>query len=162
MTDIVSPTVRSRMMAGIKGKNSVPEMVVRRLLFAAGYRFRLHRRDLPGTPDIVLPSRKIAIFVHGCFWHSHKRCKYAKTPATRPEFWVAKLEANVSRDQLVVDKLAALDWRVLCVWECAIRDQEAVRSLKEKIIEWINAGAQFGEIGNAGSPPLEDEVPRHP
>ena len=163
MTDIVSPSVRSRMMSGIKGKNSVPEMMVRRLLFSAGYRFRLHRRDLPGTPDIVLPSRKIAIFVHGCFWHAHKGCKYAKTPATRPEFWAAKLEANVSRDQLTIDKLTALGWRVLCIWECATRDQEAVRSLKDNIIDWINAGAQFGEIGPpADSRLLEHATARHP
>lgn len=162
MTDIVPPFVRSRMMSGIRGKNSAPEMMVRRLLFAAGYRFRLHRRDLPGTPDIVMPSRKIVIFVHGCFWHAHKGCKYAKIPATRPEFWSAKLEANVSRDRLVIEKLIALKWRVLCVWECAIRDQNAAISLKEKIIEWINADAQFEEISNAGSRPLANEIPQHP
>ena len=151
MADIVTPLVRSRMMSGIKGKNSLPEMRVRRLLFAAGYRFRLHRRDLPGTPDIVMPGRKIAIFVHGCFWHAHERCKYARIPSTRPDFWTAKLQANEERDQRAVEKLTALGWRVLCVWECATRDHEAAILLKNTIIDWINGDAQFGEIG--GSPP---------
>lgn len=77
------------MMSGIKAKNSQPEMMVRGLLFAAGYRFRLHRRDLPGTPDVVMPGRKVAIFVHGCFWHCHEGCRYAKMPSTRPDFWKA-------------------------------------------------------------------------
>lgn len=129
MADIVPPSVRSRMMSGIKAKNSQPEILVRRMLFAAGYRFRLHRRDLPGTPDIAMPSKKIAIFVHGCFWHAHKGCKYAKVPATRPDFWIAKLQANVERDQLAIEKLTAMGWRVLCVWECAIRNRETVNYL---------------------------------
>ena len=90
MVDIVSPAVRSRMMAGIQGKNTRPEVWVRKTLHAAGYRFRLHRRDLPGAPDIVLPGRKIAIFVHGCFWHMHGGCRLAKLPSTRTEFWQAK------------------------------------------------------------------------
>src|SRR5690606_34431359 len=105
MADIVSPAVRRRMMSGIKGKNSVPEMKVRRLLFAAGFRFRLHRRDLPGTPDIVMPGRKIVIFVHGCFWHAHRGCKYAKTPSTQTDFWTAKLQANIDRDKRAFNKL---------------------------------------------------------
>lgn len=149
MADIVSPLVRSRMMSGIKGKNSVPEMLVRRLLFAAGYRFRLHRRDLPGTPDIVMPGRKIVIFVHGCFWHAHKGCKYAKIPATRPDFWIAKLQANVDRDHRAIETLAAMGWRVLCVWECVTRDHETVRSLGSNVTDWINGDAQFGEISGS-------------
>jgi len=146
MADIVPPSVRSRMMSGIKGKNSLPEMLVRRLLFAAGFRFRLHRRDLPSTPDIVMPGRQIAIFVHGCFWHAHRGCEYAKVPATRPDFWVAKLQANADRDQRAVEKLAALGWRVLCVWECATRNHEAAKSLRDNVIDWINGDARFGEI----------------
>jgi len=146
MADIVPQSVRSRMMSGIKGKNSRPEMLVRRMLFAAGYRFRLHRRNLPGTPDIVMPGRKIAIFVHGCFWHAHKGCKYARVPATRPDFWIAKLQANVERDQLAIEKLAAMGWRVLSVWECAIRNHETVISLSANLIDWINGDAHFGEI----------------
>lgn len=146
MSDIVPPSVRSRMMSGIKGKNSMPERLVRRLLFAAGYRFRLHRRDLPGTPDIAMLGRKVAIFVHGCFWHAHKGCKYAKVPATRPDFWIAKLQANVDRDQRAIEKLTTMGWRVLIVWECATRDCETDKLLMNKLGDWINSDAQFGEI----------------
>lgn len=147
MVDVVSPADRSRMMAGIKGKNSQPELLVRRLLFASGYRFRLHRRDLPGTPDIVMPGSKVAIFVHGCFWHMHRGCRYAKMPATRPDFWKAKLEANVERDSRAVEKLQALGWRVLCVWECATRDLEAAAGLQDAMSAWIEGGEQLGNIG---------------
>ena len=147
MVDVVSPTDRSRMMAGIKGKNSQPELLVRRLLFASGYRFRLHRRDLPGTPDIAMPGRKIAIFVHGCFWHLHQGCRFAKMPATRPDFWKAKLEANVVRDRRAFETLKALGWRVLCVWECAMRDAEIAAGLQVAMISWIESGEPLGEIG---------------
>lgn len=134
------------MMSGIKGKNSLPEMLVRKTLFAMGYRFRLHRRDLPGTPDIAMPGSKIAIFVHGCFWHMHRGCKYAKMPSTRTEFWTAKLRGNAERDQRAVDKLAEMGWRVLNVWECAMRDPEAASALPESLRQWINSGVNFGEI----------------
>ncbi|MEC6408642.1 very short patch repair endonuclease [Achromobacter xylosoxidans] len=146
MPDVVSPEKRSRMMSGIKGKNSQPEMLVRKMLFELGYRFRLHRRDLPGTPDIAMPGRKIAIFVHGCFWHMHPGCKYAKTPSTRAEFWTAKLRGNVERDQRAVSKLAEMGWRVLNVWECAMRDPEAATVLPKALQQWINSGVSFGEI----------------
>ncbi|MDE2433807.1 MAG: DNA mismatch endonuclease Vsr [Burkholderiales bacterium] len=122
MTDIVSPSVRSRMMAGIRGKGTKPEILVRKALFAAGYRFRLHRKDLPGTPDIVLPSRRIAIFTHGCFWHQHAGCKLAKTPSTNIDFWTLKLSTNKARDLAALEKLKALGWRTLVVWECATRN----------------------------------------
>ncbi|WP_426175578.1 very short patch repair endonuclease [Massilia sp. TWR1-2-2] len=146
MADIVAPSVRSRMMSGIKGKNSKPEMLVRKLLFAAGFRFRLHRRELPGTPDIVLPGRKIAIFVHGCFWHAHAGCKYAKLPATRPDFWATKLNANVDRDRQAIEKLTAMGWRVLCVWECSTRNSASASSLTNDLKEWINGTGQYAEI----------------
>lgn len=120
--------------------------MVRRLLFASGYRFRLHRRDLPGAPDIVLPRYNVAIFVHGCFWHLHSGCKYSKMPATRPAFWKAKLEANVARDRRAVDKLHALGWRVLCVWECATRDIKSTTHLQTAMTSWIESEASFGEI----------------
>ncbi|WP_072787587.1 very short patch repair endonuclease [Duganella sacchari] len=147
MTDIVQPHVRSRMMSGIKGKNSKPEILVRRLLFAAGFRFRLHRRDLPGTPDIVLPGRKIAIFVHGCFWHAHNGCRYFKLPSTRPDFWKSKLQGNVERDQKAIINLMSLGWRVLNIWECATREFQG-QELGEEIIAWINSDAPSGEIGS--------------
>lgn len=112
----------------------------------AGFRFRLHRRDLPGTPDIVLPKHRIAIFVHGCFWHAHANCGYAKMPATRTKFWSDKLQRNVERDRRAVGDLLAIGWRVLCVWECAVRAARAAGSLEEKMIGWINSGETFGEI----------------
>lgn len=146
MTDIVSPEDRSRMMSGIKAKNSLPEIAVRRILFGAGYRFRLHRKDLPGSPDIVLPRKKIAIFVHGCFWHLHKGCRFAKIPATRIDFWKAKLEANVSRDRRTVAQLRSMGWRVLWVWECALKDPNATAELKKSLRDWIENGLDFGEI----------------
>lgn len=147
MADIVSPAIRSRMMAGITSKHSAPEMLVRRLLFAAGFRFRLHRRDLPGTPDIVMPSRRIVLFVHGCFWHAHQGCKYAKIPATRTDFWTAKLHANVERDKRAVESLRALGWRVLCVWECATRDPNSWKALSSELVSWIDGSSSIGEIG---------------
>jgi len=140
------------MMSGIKGKNSLPEMLVRRMLFAAGYRYRLHRRDLPGTPDIAMQGKKIAIFVHGCFWHSHQGCKYAKNPTTRADFWAAKLQANVDRDQRAIERLTAMGWRVLCIWECATRDHEAAKSVRDNLINWINGNEQFGEINGPLAP----------
>lgn len=155
MTDIVSPSERSRMMSGIRGKNTLPEMLVRRLLFAAGFRFRLHRRDLPGTPDIVMPGYKVVIFVHGCFWHAHQGCKYAKVPSTRNEFWAAKLQANVDRDQRVVERLASMGWRVLCIWECATREAQVIQLLGGQIVGWIESDAPFGEIGVPLSKPRQ-------
>lgn len=147
MVDVVSPADRSRMMAGIQGKNTKPELIVRRMLFSSGYRFRLHRRDLPGAPDIVMPGRKVAVFVHGCFWHRHQGCRLAKMPATRPEFWKAKLEANVARDRRAVEKLQALGWRVLWVWECSTRDAEAAAGLQAAMSSWLEGGEPLGEIG---------------
>ncbi|WP_418319044.1 very short patch repair endonuclease [Piscinibacter sakaiensis] len=147
MVDVVSPADRSRMMAGIRGKNSRPELLVRRLLFASGYRFRLHRRDLPGTPDIVMPGRKVAIFVNGCFWHVHQGCRYAKMPATRTDFWSAKLKANVERDRRAVEMLRKLGWRVLWVWECSTLDAATAAGLRVAVSSWIDSGDPTGEIG---------------
>jgi len=147
MADVVSPVKRSQMMAGIRGKNTKPELIVRRMLFASGYRFRLHRQDLPGAPDIVIPWRKVAIFVHGCFWHMHQGCRYAKLPTTRPDFWKAKLEANVERDLRAVNELQALGWRVLCVWECSTRDAATAAELRRAMSLWIEGDELLGEIG---------------
>lgn len=149
MVDVVSPKDRSRMMAGIKGKNSRPELLVRQLLFASGYRFRLHRRDLPGTPDIVMPGRMVAVFVHGCFWHMHQDCRFAKLPATRLDFWKDKLLANVKRDRLVIETLNTLGWRVLCVWECATRQVNADNGLQNALRLWIEGDSRFGEVSGA-------------
>ncbi len=141
------------MMAGIKGRDTKPEVVVRKALFAAGFRFRLHRQDLPGSPDIVLPGRRVAVFVHGCFWHSHSGCRYAKMPTTRREFWETKLAANVERDRRARDALLSAGWRVLVIWECATRSS-AVRDILSKLLtSWIKGSETSGEFDSFSTPP---------
>jgi DNA mismatch endonuclease (patch repair protein) len=137
------------MMQGIRGKNTRPEIAVRKALFAAGYRFRLHRRDLPGAPDVVLPSRKVAIFVHGCFWHMHRGCRLARTPTSRSDFWKNKLEGNARRDLRSIEALMKLGWRTLIVWECFIRAEPDSDSLKTALSSWINGGAAFGQLSGS-------------
>ena len=110
-------------MQKVKQRNTKPEIVVRRAAHALGYRFRLHRRDLPGSPDIVLPRHKVAVFVHGCFWHRHPGCRYASTPKANAEFWLNKFSHNVERDARKERELRALGWRVLVIWECETRDR---------------------------------------
>lgn len=146
MTDIVSPKKRSEMMSGIRAKDTKPEMRVRKALFACGYRYRLHRRDLPGTPDIVLPSRKVAIFVHGCFWHGHTGCKLAKVPGTRTDFWQRKFELNSKRDKVAVDALQSAGWRVLVVWECFVRASKAEAALEQALSGWIETSNPTGKL----------------
>ena len=123
---------RSRNMSAIKSKNTKPEIDVRKLLHSMGYRFRLHRKDLPGSPDIVLPKYKTVIFVHGCFWHRHQNCKYASTPKTRKEFWESKFKANVKRDKEIEEKIKNIGWQSSVIWECELKD---TYGLKDKIIE---------------------------
>ena len=142
MADIVDPETRSRMMSGIRGKNTRPELALRRALHARGFRYRLHDKRLPGKPDLVLPRFHAAIFVHGCFWHSHEGCKYATTPATRPELWQAKFRENAERDQRNFDALLALGWRVAVVWECEIRKDLGEAAARTE--SWINDGATQG------------------
>ena len=119
---------RSRNMAAIRGKETAPELAIRRILHAMGLRFRLHRKDLPGSPDIVLPRHRIVVFVHGCFWHRHEGCRYTTVPKTRKEFWLAKFESNVLRDRRNQADLEQLGWRVLVVRECEMRKPEALRN----------------------------------
>lgn len=119
--DFISPEQRSRIMAANKSHNTKPELAIRRMLHALGFRFRLHRKDLPGCPDIVLPKYKTAILVNGCFWHQHTGCKLASKPSTRQEFWQAKLSRNVERDSQNAAKLTALGWKVIVVWECELQ-----------------------------------------
>lgn len=144
--DTVDRHTRSRMMSGILGKNTKPELLVRKALFAAGFRYRLHRRRLPGSPDIVMAGRRVAIFVHGCFWHQHEHCRFAKLPATRTDFWKRKLTANVVRDRNAVKALSADGWRVLIVWECATRDPLIVNSLESVLLSWIAGNEVSGEV----------------
>ena len=125
---------RSRNMSAIKSKNTKPEIAVRKLLHSMGFRFRLHRKDLPGSPDIVLPKYKTVIFVHGCFWHRHENCKYASIPKTRKEFWESKFKANVKRDKEIQEKIKNIDWQSVVVWECEIKNEK----IKDKLLEIKN------------------------
>jgi len=142
--DIVSKEVRSRMMAGIRGSNTSPDMKVRRLLHRHGFRYRLHSRKLPGKPDIVLPRYNVCIFIHGCFWHRHAGCKYATTPRTREEFWQLKFDQNVKRDIRQKNELLQQGWRVFELWECGIRRPEAeiswilnaIKDCNQKTVSW--------------------------
>ena len=112
---------RSRNMSAIKSKNTKPEIKVRKVLHSMGYRFRLHSKDLPGSPDIVLPKYKTVIFVHGCFWHRHENCKYASTPKTRQEFWNKKFTENINRDNLNQANLSLKGWKIIIIWECQLK-----------------------------------------
>ena len=120
-------------MAAIKSKDTKPEIAVRKLLHSLGYRFRLHRKDLPGSPDIVLPKYKTVIFVHGCFWHRHENCKYATTPKTRVEFWENKFKANVKRDLEINEKIKNIGWQSLVIWECDTRNISFMKNKIEKL-----------------------------
>ena len=130
MTDIVDKKTRSRMMSGIRGRNTRPELAVRKALSAAGFRYRLHSKLLPGKPDIVLPKLRYAIFVHGCFWHRHSGCKFAYTPKSNPEFWLNKFDSNVRRDKVVRSALRRAGWRVLVVWECEVNERRLKRMIQ--------------------------------
>ena len=136
MSDIVDAETRSRMMSRIRGRDTRPEMGLRRALHARGLRYRLHDRRLPGRPDIVFPRFRAACFVHGCFWHRHAGCRYATTPATRTAFWAAKFEANVARDARNRIELLAVGWRVAVVWECALR-HESNEAVAAAVHEWL-------------------------
>ena len=135
MTDNRTPESRSALMSRIGGKDTAPEMIVRHLLHALGYRYRLHRRDLPGKPDIVFPGRRKAIFVHGCFWHRHAGCALARTPKSRHEFWVPKLEANRRRDEKNLARLQNDGWQVLVIWECELSDLSRVTDRVEQFMK---------------------------
>lgn len=133
MTDHVSPARRSVIMSAVRGKHTVPEMLVRRAAHKLGLRFRLHRRDLPGRPDLVLPKHKTVVFVNGCFWHRHQGCKKASLPKSNVQFWMNKFEANKKRDLTNYAKLKALGWRVVVVWQCQVRSADrATRTIKSK------------------------------
>lgn len=125
MADVFSKEERSRVMRRVKSADTKPEMRVRRWLHAQGFRFRLHRKDLPGKPDIVLRKHKTVVFVHGCFWHGHEGCKAADLPASNREYWVAKIGRNVERDRRNQALLREMGWRVIVVWECGLGAMEA-------------------------------------
>ena len=168
MADVLSAEERSRLMSRIRGRDTGPEMIVRRGLHALGLRFRLQDRKLPGRPDLVLPKYRTAVFVHGCFWHAHG-CTLSKVPATRVEFWKRKLDANVARDRAAARALRDAGWRVLLVWECAFRgpgrlgEGEALRDAAAFIrstdsLQYSVEGRQTGE--NARRTPIEADALR--
>lgn len=136
--DIVDPDTRSKMMSAIRGKNTVPEMVVRRFLHARGYRYRLHRKDLPGKPDLVLTRLKVCIFVHGCFWHRHPGCALATSPKTRPEFWSEKFQKNVERDLANIEALKTAGWNVLIIWECQLKKDSGALPMLDQTLRLLD------------------------
>lgn len=133
-TDVFSPEKRSAVMARVKGRDTKPELKVRRLAHALGYRFRLHRRDLPGSPDLVFPGRRAVIFVHGCFWHGHDCARGARTPKQNAAYWTAKIARNRTRDQNAARALEAEGWRVMTVWECEIKDAQALSARLDRFL----------------------------
>lgn len=136
MTDVLSPEQRSRCMSAIRGRDTNPEMFVRSMVHRLGYRFRLHREDLPGKPDLVFPGRRKVIFVHGCFWHQHPGCRFATRPTTRTEFWAEKLDGNRARDVRVERELRELGWGIVVVWECRTTDSNR---LSRKISRFLGS-----------------------
>lgn len=136
MADVHNKEQRRRNMQAIKAKDTKPEMVVRRYLHAQGFRYRLHVKNLPGKPDIVLPKYKTVIFIHGCFWHGHEGCKYYVVPKTRTEWWLEKIRRNKANDNKAANALKKAGWKVIVVWECAIKTSIITPSLK-KLVEKI-------------------------
>jgi DNA mismatch endonuclease (patch repair protein) len=147
MTDIVDRATRSRMMAGIRGRDTKPELEVRRALHKLGFRFRLHSTKLPGRPDLVFPKHQAVVFVHGCFWHGHD-CRYFKAPSTRAAFWSTKIAGNRSRDERRARELHDSGWRVMVIWECAIRDRTSDERLAvmARLARWIKGKKERDEI----------------
>jgi len=145
MVDRLTPERRSRLMSRVRSKNTTPELAVRRMVHGLGCRYGLHRKDLPGTPDIVLRARNSIIFVHGCFWHRHPRCAKASNPSTRVAFWTDKFRKNVSRDKASRAALRRLGWRVLVVWEC---ETKIPSRLQSKLERFLISSETAGERGS--------------
>jgi DNA mismatch endonuclease (patch repair protein) len=145
MTDNRTAESRSALMARIGGKDTAPELAVRRLLHGLGYRFRLHPKNLPGTPDIIFPSRRKAIFVHGCFWHAHG-CRIGQPPKSRLDYWLPKLEANTRRDADKVAELEAIGWTALTVWQCQARKLDEVARLLVVFLDGENSDRHCGPV----------------
>lgn len=147
MVDIVDSVTRSRMMAGIKSRNTKPELIIRSLLHRNGFRFRLHVKNLPGKPDIVLSKYKTVIFINGCFWHGHEHCRLFKLPGTRIEFWKNKIYRNKEHDSRVIELLLLKHWRVCVIWECRIRqDKKDLSQVINIISNFIRGSAPYIEL----------------
>ncbi len=137
MADVHTKEIRSKNMAAIKGKNTKPEMLVRRFLHANGFRYKLHDKSLPGKPDIVLPKYKTVIFVHGCFWHGHEGCKYYVVPKTRTEWWLNKINGNIANDKKAIKALKKEGWKIINIWTCKLKKSGLSNTLK-KLVARIN------------------------
>jgi DNA mismatch endonuclease (patch repair protein) len=157
MVDVLTPEQRRLNMSRIRGKDTKPELVLRRGLHALGLRFRLHRKDLPGRPDMVFPRYRAAVLVHGCFWHAHD-CPMFKWPATRREFWTAKIEGNRARDLRDLAGLATAGWRVLVVWECALKGPARlpVDAVLARITAWLDTEEPAGVVKGMPNPGICD------
>lgn len=129
MTDVFTTDKRSWIMSRVSGRNTKPEIIVRKIIHRMGYRFRLHERKLPGKPDIVLPKHKKIILIHGCFWHGHHGCKRSKRPESNADFWNKKIDGNITRDEINRTELEKLGWKVLIVWDCQTRDLETLKNI---------------------------------
>lgn len=147
MTDVVDKETRSRMMSGIKGKDTKPELLIRKALFAKGFRYKLHDKTLPGKPDLVFPKYNAVIFVHGCFWHGHG-CHLFKWPKTRPEFWKKKINRNIEVDNNNYDKLKETAWRVLTIWECSLKGKSKLpfNIVMDMVEGWLLRGIRDKSI----------------
>jgi DNA mismatch endonuclease (patch repair protein) len=135
MSDVFDPAKRSAVMRRVKGRDTTPEMKVRRALTRLGARYRLHRKDLPGSPDVVLPGRRLALLVHGCFWHGHDCARGARVPKANREYWTAKVSRNRARDARVQGELAAAGWRVETIWECELKDEAALEARLKALLD---------------------------
>ena len=133
--DNLSTERRSANMRQIRSKNTAPEIILRSIVHRLGYRFRLHRKDLPGKPDLVFPGRRKVIFVHGCFWHLHHGCKSAHVPKSNLDYWIPKLQHNQARDAANIEKLRARDWKSLIIWECEVKDERRIRDSIRHFLE---------------------------
>jgi DNA mismatch endonuclease (patch repair protein) len=146
MVDRLTTAQRRLNMARIRGVDTTPERILRSALHRAGFRFRLHLRDLPGRPDLVLRRYSAVVFVHGCFWHRHPECLYATAPKTKAQFWADKLDSNRERDARQVKSLLQRGWRVLVVWECSLRKAAEREAVAARAISWIRGKSTFAEI----------------
>lgn len=135
MSDVFDAQKRSAVMRRVKGRDTTPERTVRRLLTALGARYRLHRKDLPGNPDIVMPGRRLAVFVHGCFWHGHDCARGARVPKQNRDYWTAKVARNVARDERAHEALTGAGWRVETIWECELKDEAAVSARLKGVLD---------------------------
>jgi DNA mismatch endonuclease (patch repair protein) len=146
MTDFMSPQQRSRAMSSVRGKETGIERSVRSLLHRQGFRFKKNVRDLPGRPDILLPKYNAAIFIHGCFWHGHSGCRRSTVPATRTEFWQAKIGRTTERDKQKTEALLATGWRVAVIWQCSLKGPDLILPTVDTLADWIRSGRSWIEI----------------